>query len=49
MDNAENNTNPGTKQIANATFSVDIFWDKERQPVIYCVGHGSSTSPREAL
>ena len=49
MNNAENHTKTDSKQIAGATFSADIAWAKEDKPVIYCVGHGSSTSAREAL
>jgi hypothetical protein len=38
-----------SKHIDGPTFSADIDWDKDGQPVIYVVGRGKASSPREAL
>src|ERR1051326_6804649 len=42
------NVPPG-KHIEGPTFSTDIEWDKQGQPVIYVIGHGSARTAKEAL
>ena len=57
MDNITNENNPTAeapttippKHIVGATFSMDIEWDKDGQPVIYAVGSGHTTSARDVL
>lgn len=39
----------GSKHIEGSAFSADIEWDRDGKPVIYVVGRGKTTSPREAL
>ena len=40
---------PKNDHIQGETYSVDLQWHKQGYPVIYVVGHGAVTSPRDAL
>src|SRR5579871_3272537 len=40
---------PPGKHIEGPTYSTDIEWDKQGQPVLYVVGRGEARTAREAL